>query len=199
MLRTTASILSAAVVTGCLSGEDAPAGTTTGSPSTPTETTSATPTEPTTAIDESAVVEYDALQPAAQEVFDRLLETGSVTDLTDVDGEAVRPLVVKKYVRSEGELHEVFGKRDLKERTVLAGVEPVDDEPDESRVVAYDELSDAGRQAFDAVRTGDDGDVSFHPVDYPFPDAGYVRYDGTVYSLDVARSTVEVFSFRIIQ
>lgn len=158
-------------------------------------TTSAT-TETRATVNASNVVEYAALQPAAQRVFRRALEHGEISEVTNVSDDAMRPLVDADYVRYNGNLYGVTAQPQLTPRRVLTDIKRVNQSSIENQntVVVYDNLSEEGQDAFKTVLSGNQSSVKYSPGEFPLPgdpfddNSTYIRYENAYYELGLAHA-----------
>lgn len=189
-------VVSGVVLSGCTAIP--PTSDTTTRPSTVTSTTAHT----TTQQPPERVIAYGDLPREAQRVFRWTVENGTVSGLTDLDSQSVKPLFENDYVQYNGTRYRIHAQRTLDPSLVVMNATRITDTPT-GHVIASENLTSAGRATMRAIATGNATSPSFDPVDSPLAgnvtDDGYayVRYEDQTYRLQIAQGDSWTYRFSV--
>ena len=179
------------VLAGC-AGSPSPDATTTGPPATettatPVITTTTVDSPPTTTtISRAKILDYQNLQPHAQQTLRNAIENDSTTVTRSNLSGKLSPEKDGWYVRYRGERYRIsLERRGLRGEYRLENATRVNASAVEDRtaVVTYRNLSARAQQLFDTVRTGGDTDTLRANFPSQLRTNRYVTYQGEYYEL----------------
>jgi hypothetical protein len=146
----------------------------------------------------SEIYEYEEFSNKSKKDFKMILEEQSVDSTSKLFGPEI---VEENYnvirIRYDGRIVEIRHQRRNQPATCLVSLNEVSSsEASNSGFTNYSPLSQEQQKA---IRSGVNGSNScYHPTNYPLRSVEIVQYNGTYYSLETGRSTVPMYSYRIV-